>query len=59
MMRKSREEKQVDGAEETTREEGGGGRWNSASVKEHIVLQLDKQALRGTNKIVTADPSLW
>ena len=53
MMRKSREEKQVDGAEERR------GKWNSASVKEHIALQLDKQALSGTNKIVTADPSLW
>lgn len=40
-------------------EEGGWGRGGSAYVKGHSVLQLDKQALRGTNKIITANPPLW
>lgn len=31
----------------------------AASVKGHHVLQLDVQALRVTNKIVTAGPPLW
>lgn len=31
----------------------------AASVKGHGVLQLDEQALRGTNKIVTAAPPVW
>lgn len=39
------------------KEEGRGGR--AASVKGHGVLQLDEQALRGTNKIVTAAPPVW
>lgn len=34
-------------------------RTGAASVKGHCVLQLDEQALRGTNKIVIAGPPLW
>lgn len=45
------------GAVETTREEERGV--GAASVKGHSVLQLNEQALRGTNKIVTTDPPLW
>lgn len=60
--RKSRKEKQVDG-EEIQSKQGRGRRrrrgTGAASVKGHSVLQLDEHALRGTNKIVTAGPSLW
>lgn len=57
----SRQETQVDGdAVETTRGRKRRRRGTgTASVKGHGVLQLDEQALRGTNKIVTAGPPLW
>lgn len=42
--------------EEMKKQQGRGG---ASPVKGHCVLQLDEQALRGTNKILTAGPSLW